>query len=310
MNKIILAGGTGNLGNLLVRAFLKDHNEVVVLSRSSRKSHADNLRYVQWDGESLGDWVVELETADTIINLSGKSIQCRFTDENKKLLHDSRIKPTQIIGQAIQQTQHAPRLWINFSGISLFEGLEQYSDEHSTRQGMGFLAALSAAWESAFQAFDLAHTRQVILRVSPVLAVEFGMFKELYPLTKLGLGGQVGDGQQQISWITDVDFVRLVLWLVDQDKPSSIYHACVPEPSSNTIFMSTLRDAIDVKIGLPLPKLFAKIGAAFKGVEPNLLLATNAVRSVQARQEGFEFAHPDCLQAFQYLIHKTKSKPK
>ena len=308
MKRIVLAGGTGNLGRLLVDAFLNLDYEVVVLTRGNKKSEFDNLHYVHWDGKSMGEWANALQGSDTIINLSGQSIQCRFTAENKKILKESRIEPTRTLGEMISTLDHAPRLWINFSGISLFEGLEPFSDENSTVLGKGFLAELSQEWERAFWQYKLEETKQVVLRISPVLSNDFGMFEELYPLIRLGLGGKVGDGQQYISWITDEDFVRLVTYIVQLENPARIYHACTPHPNTNEVFMQSLRTALSVNFGLPLPRLFAKLGAWLKGVEPTLLLESNAVTTIQTISDGFIFNHPNCEQAFVYLVKKLNQK--
>lgn len=302
--KIVLAGGTGNIGKLLSDAFLKIGWEVVILSRKAQESVNPQLKYVKWDGKTLGDWSDSLEDVDTVINLSGKSIQCRFTEENKKVLLSSRIEPTKILGEAIQKLNRPPRLWINFSGISLFEGLKGIHNEESAQSGNTFLASLTKQWEKAFFDAETPNTNKVCLRLSPVLSRDFGMFKELYPLAKLGLGGRVSDGQQMVSWIHEEDLVRLVSWIVNHVAPSSLYHACTPEPESNEIFMKNLRIAVGMPIGLPLPALFAKIGAFFKGVESDMLLLTNSVYAKRPSDEGFKYQYPTTTLAFKHLTIK------
>ncbi|NGM72710.1 TIGR01777 family oxidoreductase [Sphingobacterium sp. SGL-16] len=302
--RIVLAGGTGNIGKLLTLILIHLDYQVIIFSRRELKSSHPNIRYIKWDGESLGNWVQEMEGIDTLINLSGKSIQCRFTDDNKKILLESRIEPTRILGEAISTLSSPPRLWINFSGISLFEGVEGLNNEESTSFGNTFLAHLTQEWEKTFVEANTPATKKVILRLSPVLSTKFGMFKELLPLAKLGLGGKVGDGNQQIAWIHELDLVRLVMWIINLESPSALYHACAPEPESNKEFMKNLRKAAGMPIGMPLPALFAKLGAYFKGVESDMLLLTNAVSTTRTLQEGFIFNYPNTQKAFEHLTKK------
>lgn len=298
MKKIILAGGTGNVGRVLSEELLRQGYEVIILSRTTKFSNRQNLSYVLWDGEQLGEWMSVLEGSDTLINLSGQSIQCRFTEKNRRTLTSSRIKPTYILGEAIRGLKEPPRLWINISGTSIFEGLEQLSDEESTRFADTFLANLVKEWEKTFFMFHLPATRQVCLRLSPVLSKDFGMFKELNLLTRFGLGGKAGNGKQLISWIHEVDLINLVLWIIHHRDPSSLYHACVPLPVSNKIFMKELQRANKISFGLPLPAFLAKVGAYFKGVESDMILQTNAVSSSRAVREGFVFKFPTIKEAF------------
>lgn len=302
--KIVLAGGTGNIGNLLRKVFVELDYEVIILSRKFQHAKRQNISYVQWDGETKGDWIQALDAADALINLSGKSIQCRFTESNKKELLDSRLQPTKILAEAIEEINTPPRLWINFSGVSIFEGIDGKHDETSKNYGNTFLANLTKQWESAFFSAKTLNTTKVCLRLSPVLSRDFGMFKELYPLAKLGLGGQVGNGKQQVCWIHEQDLVKMVLWIINHESPSTLYHACTPEPASNKEFMKNLRKAVGMPLGIPLPTVFAQLGAFFKGVESDMLLLTNEVYANQPTQEGFKYIYPTTFIAFEQLTKK------
>lgn len=306
LKKIVLAGGTGNIGKLLIAYFTKLNYEIVILSRQARKSHNSNISYQLWDGEKIGDWIQVLNGADTLINMSGKSIQCRFTESNKKELLESRILPTKILGEAIGKLDNPPRLWINFSGISIFEGLDGFHDEESTYFSDTFLAELAKKWEDVFLSSFTLQTKKACLRLSPVLSKDFGMFKELLPLSKLGLGGQVGNGEQYISWIHEDDLIQMIRWIIDQESPSVLYHATAPKPEKNKIFMQNLRKAVHMPIGLPLPTPLAKLGAYFKGVESDMLLLTNAVESKRPLDEGFVFRYPTTELAFEKLTAGNK----
>lgn len=288
MKKIVLAGGTGHLGTLLKKVFLDLGWEVVILSRQRNKKE-DKITYVFWDGEHLGTWTNVLEGADTVINLSGKSIQCRFTSKNKAILEDSRLLPTKVLGRAIARCSKPPRLWINFSGISIFTGLNELQDETSIAVGTGYLARLTRRWESAFSTFDLSDTTKVILRVSPVLSKQQGMFAELLPLAKWGLGGKVANGRQYISWIHQHDFVSLVRWIIEQTHPRRIYHACSPYPVTNATFMNVLRNRVGISFGLPLPRILAHIGSFVRGVDPSILLQSVPGTTKSTLEDGFTF---------------------
>lgn len=306
MKKIILAGGTGHLGKLLTKEFVRQGYAVVILSRSARPLPDEQVSMVEWDGVTLGKWKEVLDGADAVINLTGKSVQCRFTEANKKELVDSRILPTRLLGEAIKQLTNPPRLWINFSGISIFDGIQTVSDEDSMLYGTGFLADLSKKWEQVFGEAHTPLTHKVCLRVSPVLSPDFGMFKELYALAKVGLAGTVGDGKQCVPWIHEQDLVRLVCWIIQQESPSPLYHACAGAPVSNAVFMKMLRHAVGIAFGLPLPGLFAKIGAYFKGVESAMLLNTTIVTTTKTLKEGFQFSYPTLEEAFAQLTKQRR----
>jgi len=305
MKKVVLAGGTGNLGTLLTAAFADLGWMVVILTRNAVSKNTSHISYVEWDGTNLGDWTEALTGAEVIINLSGKSIQCRFTETNKKALYDSRISPTKVLGKAIQQMPIKPKLWINFSGISLFNQLLTIQDENSTAIGKGFLATLTEDWEQSFTEINISDVHKVILRISPVLMRDSGFFAELLPLVNMGLGGKVSDGKQFLNWIHYKDFIHLVLWIVNHNNPSAVYHACSPNPSTNAVFMQDFRKAVGISLGLPLPKFMAKIGAFAKGVDPSLLLDSVPVTTTQTIGEGFVFEYPNTEIAIKELLTKS-----
>lgn len=306
MKKVVLAGGSGNLGKTLTHSFLTLGYQVVVLSRQNKHSTQEGVQFVKWDAQEIGDWVQHLEGVDVLINLCGESIATSFTESNKRVLRDSRIIPTLLLGKALQQITPTASLWINFSGISIFEDMEGLHDEDSAVVGTNFLACLSQEWEDAFASCEVKETKKVVLRVSPVLSPDNGMFAELYPLVRCGLGGTVGDGRQYISWIHEHDFVRLTQWIISLENPAPIYHACSPYPESNAAFMSKFRKAVGVKVGIPLPTLLAKVGAWAKGVDAGLLLASVSVTSCTAREEGFQYAFPKLEEALENLLKFVK----
>lgn len=304
--KIVLAGGSGHLGQVLTHSFLQQGYHVVILTRQEKNSALPDLEYVQWDGVRPGEWVEQVEGAYAVINLSGETIRKRFTKKNKVVLEKSRILPTKALGEGISMLKTPPPLWINFSGISIFGGVDGVSSEVDTRYGNDFLAELTKKWENQFMKAETPFTKKIILRISPVLSKSSGMFAELYPLVKIGLGGKVGNGQQYISWIHEWDLINLVNWLLTSPIKSTLYHACSPNPVTNTKFMKTLREAVGITVGLPLPTFFAKLGAYFKGVDDSLLLQTTSATTLHLIEEGFEFQYPLLHQAFNQLIKSKK----
>ncbi|MFD1771861.1 epimerase [Sphingobacterium suaedae] len=306
MKKVVLAGGSGNLGRLLIPSFVEKGYRVVVLSRSIHNSDQLSVDYVQWDGEHAGAWSTVLEGADVLINLSGESVNTRFTAENKKRLEDSRLLPTKALGRAIKGLVNPPISWINFSGISLFQDSYGMHDEQSTRYGSGFLADLTRHWEDVFGTIPAPLTKKIVLRLSPVLMKSSGIFAELYPLAKWGLGGKVGSGEQFISWIHAADFVRIIHFLIDQKQATrSFYHACSPNPVTNAVFMKELRQSAGMYFGLPLPTLLAQMGAVVKGVDPSLVFGSTEATTKYLLDDGFEFKYAYIHDAFRQLIKST-----
>ena len=305
MAKIVLAGGTGNLGNLLISLFRDQDHEIIVLSRQRMVKHHPKVDYVYWDAETLDSWQKELEGADVLINLCGLSINRRFTKKNKALLRSSRLVPTKLLGEAVSQLENPVKLWINFSGVSIFNGGTSLKDETSKEYSDDFLGTLAQDWEKTFLATNTPHTEKLILRMSPILSKKSGMFAELYPLAKRGLGGKVGDGKQMVSWIHEVDFVGLIDWIIQSEQRADIYHACSPNPVSNTEFMEKLRQSCGVSFGLPLPVFMAKMGAFVKGVDPSLLLDSVPVTTLLTLKNGFQFNFPYLQPAFNQLIKSS-----
>ena len=303
MGRLILAGGTGILGQLLIPSFLEKEYEIIILTRRAQRVSDDiNVKYVHWDGRQSGEWINYLDGADVLINMSGERIDRRFTKKNKSLLEKSRIEPTRTLGEAISRLANPPAVWINFSGVSLFGGAETISDEYSQIYGRGFLPDLTEKWEKAFAQCDAPKTRKIVLRISPVLTHAGGLFASLFPLAKWRLAGTIGSGKQYVPWVHQEDFVRLVHWLIEGENKQGIYHACTPDVIDNRQLMQALRNVVGVSVGLPLPTIFAKIGAYLRGIDPSLLLETTPVVSVRLAEEGFSFKYLHIDQALEQLV--------
>lgn len=304
MNKLILAGGTGFIGKALVNYFKNQFSEVVILSRSSYTNH-DNVRGVKWDGKTIGSWVSELENADVLINLSGKNINCRFTDQNKNEILESRVNATNALGQAVLHLKVPPKLWINFSAVAIYKStIETTNTEYSKEQGIGFMYEVCKKWESAFNDFELHHTRKVTLRISVVLGKQGGMISKLLPLVKLFLGGKAGNGKQMISWIHEQDLCRIIDFLIHNNSTHGIYNAAAEFPVSNRAFMQTFRKVLGIPFGLPAPAFAVKLGAFLMGTESSLVLDSVNVKSEKLLNEGFQFKYQDIYSCLKSVLTK------
>lgn len=302
MAKIVLAGGTGNLGHLLLPYFKEKDDQIVILSRKKMIKHHPGVEFIVWDGVTEGDWTKSLDDADVLINLSGASINRRFNRKNREILYNSRIQPTKLLAKVIERHSNPPKLWVNFSGVSIFNGASGLQDEESVAYGKDFLAKLTQDWEAACLHSSTPNTKKVILRMSPLLSKNSGILEELIPLAKLGLAGTIGSGNQMMPWIHEEDFVRLIDWIIRQENPAEIYHACSPNPETNKHFMEVLRKAVGRSFGLPLPTPLAKLGALVKGTDSSLLLETVPVTTIVTLKNGFKFNFPYLHDAIKTLI--------
>lgn len=298
-NKIIIAGGTGFIGQTIC-AHLKNY-AFVILCRNKQPDRG-HIRYVEWDGRTLGDWTKELEESVAIINLAGRSVDCRHNASNRKQILESRIHTTSAIGQAILQAKTPPKVWINASSAALYdESFTTPNDEFSKENGTGFLAEVAKQWESTFNGFSTSHTRKVILRITTVLGKHGGAFPVFKRLAKLGLAGKQGIGTQYMSWVHEEDLVNIVDWMIRHNELSGVYNCASPNPLTNTQFMKSLRQAYSIPIGLPAPTLAIKLGAGIIGTAPELILSSTNVVPTRLLQSGFQFQHPDLQETISSL---------
>lgn len=299
--KIVIAGGSGFLGSSIISKF-KDA-ALVVLSRSKSGQYGQ-VKYVQWDAVNPGDWTAELEGSKAIINLVGKSVNCRYTDANKTEIINSRVNATKAIGKAIQGLKNPPEVWINAGSAAIFGNSgPELKDEHSAA-GNGFSPNVCKAWEKAFNAYDTPKTRKVFLRIGMVLQKEGGIIKPFLNLVRSGLGGKIGSGNQYMTWIHEADFQELVKWAIDENQAEGIIHAASPNPVTNSEFMKSIRKAAGVGFGLPNPAFLIRFGAIFIGTEAELVLSGRRVISTFLLQKGFKFKYPYLHEALDQLIKK------
>ena len=302
MRKLILAGGSGFLGKALSDYFLSSYNEIVVLTRTAKTTQG-NIRDVQWDDINQGEWIHELEGTEAIINLSGRSINCRFNETNKKEILESRVQSTQAIGEAIQKLNLPPKVWINFSAAAVYQNAVGGShDESSQSEGSGFMFEVCKQWEQTVNSFQFPQTRQIILRISMVLGKNGGVVPTLLPLVKVGLGGAAGSGKQMVSWIHEKDVCRLTEWLINNKEANGVYHAASQNPVTNSEMMKAFRKACKMPIGFPAPTPAVKLGALLMGTEASLVLDSVNIIPRKSLSGGFVFEFPEIEEALSNLI--------
>lgn len=292
MKKVVIAGGSGFIGTYLDTRFREIGYKVVIISRSPV--------HVSWLPTDLQK---AIEGAELVINLAGKTINCRHSETNRKAILESRIKSTKLIGDAILASKNPPKLWINASGAAIYKASEEKAmTEDETEFASGFMADVVRKWESAFFEFELQQTRQVALRTSVVLGKNGGALKPLAMLSRLGLGGKQADGTQIFSWIHIEDYFRIVQFLIKETAIQGVINCTSPHPLSNTDFMTSLRKANSALFGIPAPRFAIVIGAKLIGTEAKLLLDSLFVIPKRLLKSDFKFAFPTIDKALADLL--------
>lgn len=305
--KIIIPGGTGQIGAILCRAFAAAGDEVVILSRSE-PAHS-LYRTVHWDGKNLCNWAEALEGADVVINLAGKSVNCRYRQQNRREIMKSRVDSVRTICRAIEKAKQPPRLLLQAATATIYTHRfdapnDEFTgviggDEPNAPDTWRFSIDVAKAWESAVnEKGPLPYTRSVIMRSAMTMSPDRGgIFAHLLGLVRFGLGGRAGNGRQFISWIHEYDFVRAVRFLIENDDLSGAVNICSPNPLPNSEFMRELRRAWGTKIGMPASKWMLEVGAFFMRTETELVLKSRRVAPARLVQHGFKFQFPCWLDA-------------
>lgn len=305
---IILAGGSGFLGNELAKYFSVLGWQVVILTRSP-KSRTDGVKEVVWDAKSLGDWVRELDGATAVVNLTGRSVDCRYTAKNRREIMESRVNSTRVVGEAIAQCKNPPRVWLNSSTATVYQHTFGKPHDESSREmdsatdaKDAFSVEVAQAWEKALDEAKTPNTRKVALRTSMVLGLgRNSVFPVLRRLTKLGLGGRQGSGKQFVSWIHVEDFSRAIEWIIAHDELHRSINQCAPNPLPNAEMMKSFREICRMPIGLPATEWMLEIGAFFLRTETELIFKSRRVVPGRLLQSGFEFRFPTFHEALEDL---------
>jgi uncharacterized protein (TIGR01777 family) len=275
-NKLIIAAGTGFLGQVLANHFRDRFNEIIILTRSEYKIDG-NIRYVNWDAKTMTGWENELENADVLINLAGKSVDCRYTEANKAEILASRIDSTKVLTMAVLCCQKPPKHWLNSSTATIYKySLNDENDEETGDIGDDFSMNVAKSWEAAFFETNTPKTLKTALRTSIVLGKNGGAFVPLKNLVKFGFGGKQGSGKQFVSWIHETDFARAVDFVIQQHI-SGVVNIVAPKPIRNQDFMKAMRRAFRVRAGISLGKNLLEFGAKIIGTETELVLKSRNV---------------------------------
>lgn len=312
--KIVIPGGSGQIGTVLARAFVADGHDVVVLSRNATLR---DWRVVAWDGKTLGDWADEIDDSDVVINLAGRSVNCRYHAENRRQMMDSRVDSTHIVGEAIKAVVDPPKVWLQASTATIYaHRFDAPNDDVTGTIGGGepdvpdtwrFSIEVAKAWEKAANDAKTPKTRKVLMRSAMTMSPDRGgIFDVMLGLVRKGLGGTAGSGRQYISWIHDRDFVRSVYWLIEHDELSGPINISSPHPLPNREFMRIFREAWGTRVGLPTMEWQLAIGALLMRTETELILKSRRVVPKMLTDSGFEFEFPEWKDAVEDLVRRWR----
>ncbi|MEU8303402.1 TIGR01777 family oxidoreductase [Actinomadura sp. NPDC048955] len=311
--KIVIPGGTGQIGPILNRALTAAGHDVVVLTRRPASEHE-----IGWDGETPGPWTEAIDGSDVVINLAGRSVSCRYTPANLQDMMDSRVRSTEAVGAAIAGAAKPPAVWLQMSTATIYAHRYDAPNDEATgiiggnEPGVpgywAYSVKIAKDWERAQQRAETPSTRKVALRSAMVMSPDRGgVFDYLLWLARLGLGGPVAGGAQYVSWIHDQDFVRAVEFLIARDDIVGPVNLAAPAPVPQRTLMRELRAAWGVPIGLPATKWMAELGALALRSDTELLLKSRRVVPGRLLEEGFTFHHPGWQVAAEDLVHRVRT---
>jgi hypothetical protein len=307
--KIVVPGGTGQIGRVLVETLRGRGDEVVVLSRGEAREPG----VVAWDGRTLGLWAKEVDGADAVINLAGRSVNCRYHKSNLTEMLASRIDSTRAVARAIEAASRPPRVWLQASTATIYAHRFDVPNDEATGIIGGhepgapgywrFSIEIAEAWERELAGANTPHTRRVAMRMAIVMAPDpAGTFGILRRLTRLGLGGPIAGGAQYVSWIHDRDLARAVAWLLDRDDVEGAVNLAAPEPLPQREFMRALRAAARVPVGLGGTRWMMEVAAFLHRTDTELLLKSRRVVPARLLDAGFEFQFPSWPAAARDLV--------
>ncbi|HUQ87037.1 MAG TPA: TIGR01777 family oxidoreductase [Vicinamibacterales bacterium] len=311
--KVVIPGGSGQVGTLLARAFHAEGHDVVVLSRRPTRQP---WRVTAWDGATAGPWQRDVDGSDVVINLAGRSVNCRYNDAHRAEILRSRVDSTRAVGEAIQRATVAPRVWLQASTATIYaHRFDQANDEHTGVVGGAeaapsswrFSIEVARAWEQSFDESITNRTRKVAMRSAMTLSPDpGGVFDTLAGLARYGLGGRAGDGRQFVSWVHEVDFVNAVRYLILRDDICGAVNIATPNPIPNEEFMRVLREECKAPFGVNASRWMLEIGALMMRTETELILKSRRVVPGRLLEAGFEFRYPQWREAARELCRRWR----
>lgn len=319
--RIVIPGGSGHIGRFLAYYLQQCGHQVTVLTRGP---FAATWNTVHWDGEHLGPWTEHLEGADVCINLAGRSVNCRYTAENREAIYHSRIDTTQLLGDVISALAEPPRVWLNASTATIYRhaldrpmdertgeigGNEEYSRGRAVPDTWNFPVRVALDWEAAFFAAFTPRTRKVALRSALVMSpAPGGPFALLLRRVRWSLGGTQGSGRQFVSWIHALDFCRAIEFLMAREDLDGAVNLAAPEPLPNQEFMEALREAYGMPNGIPIPAPLLRVAALILRTEPELVLKSRRVIPGRLLEAGFRFEFPSWPEAAEDLVRQWRQR--
>ncbi|MEW2272525.1 TIGR01777 family protein [Streptomyces sp. SID685] len=312
--KIVIPGGTGQIGTVLRRALDAAGHEVVVLTRRPERAGG-----IEWDGRTQGPWTAAVDGSDVVINLAGRSVSCRYTAAHLREMMESRVDSARVVGAAIAGAARPPRVWLQMSTATVYAHRFDAPNDEATGVIGGsetgvpdywaYSVDIAAAWERAQRQAETPATRKVALRSAMVMSPDpGGVFAVLSGLTRLGLGGPVAGGAQYVSWIHEHDFVRAVEFLVDREDLAGPVNLAAPLPLPQRAFMRALRSAWGVPMGLPATRWMAEVGAFALRSDTELLLKSRRVVPGRLTEAGFAFQYPQWPRAADELVRRARER--
>lgn len=313
---VVIFGANGFLGSYLCRHFHRQGREVVAVARH-RHGVPREAMFLEWDGQTLGPWALALEGADLVINLAGRSVNCRYHTQNRKEIIDSRVDSTALIGRAINATNDPPKTWMNASTATWYRHAEDNpQSEWFGEPGTGFSVDVARRWEEAFfQAQVPGQTRKIALRTAMVLASEPGtVFDVLSHLVRHGLGGPMAGGKQRVSWLHMDDFLDIIDYLEAHPLADGVFNLSAPAASTNREWMQAFRETYAMPIGLPAPEWALKLGALVMKTETELVTKSRWIQPLRLTELGYRWRWPELRPALLNLrergnIHQFFQQP-
>lgn len=314
--KVVIPGGTGHLGRVLSRALVEQGHETVVLTRREARPEP-GVRHVLWDGRGPGPWTAEVDGSDVVLNLAGRSVNCRYTPANLREMRNSRVDSARVVGGAIARAARPPRVWLQMSTATIYaHRFDAPNDEITGVLGgdepdvpayWSYSVDIAKAWEREQREAETPGTRKVALRTAMVMSPEpGGALAMLLRLTRLGLGGPVAGGGQYMSWIHEDDLVRAIGFLVEREEISGPVNLAAPQPLPYRDFVRALRAAAGMPVGLPATKWMAEIGAFVLRSDTELLLKSRRVIPGRLTEAGFSFGYPEWPAAAEDLVRRSR----
>jgi uncharacterized protein (TIGR01777 family) len=313
--KVVIPGGSGQVGQLLARHFISQNHEVVILCRGAAVRTG---RTVSWDGQTLGEWASEIDGADVVVNLAGRTVNCRYTKENLQQMMDSRVDSTRIVGQAIENAARPPKLWLQMSTATIYaHRFDAPNDEATGIIGgnepdvpgyWGYSVEIAKNWEKTLNEANTPSTRRIALRTAMVMSPDReGIFDVMSRLVRFGLSGSAAGGEQFVSWIHDRDFIRAIDYLITHEDMVGPVNIAAPGPLPYNDFMRAMRSSWRMPLGLPAMKWMLEIGAWVMRTDTELVLKSRRVVPGKLLERGFVFDFAEWSTAAEDLVERWKA---